>query len=162
MLWKHITILCHRATESPGPKNSQCQIKTYHLFHCPNSRLKQNQNYSQKSVYQCLHNDTTPWAAEHFREFLEGRGQRMSPGSLRSWKPPLSTPWGTIRAPTAGARARRGQQHPCLIQEEPSAQTPDLTAVALFFLQDVCVQSHKHTENIKCLAQTAHQSLELW
>lgn len=72
MLWRYITILCHRATGSPGPKNSQCQIKNYHLFHCPNSRLKENHNYCQKSVYQCSHNDTIPWAAEHFRECLEG------------------------------------------------------------------------------------------
>lgn len=121
MLWRYITILCHRATGSPGPKNSQRQIKTYHLFHCPNSRLKENHNYCQKSVYQCSHNDTIPWAAEHFRECLEGRGQRMSPGSLRSWKPTLSTTWGTIHVPAAGGRAGRGQQHPCLIQEDSAS-----------------------------------------
>lgn len=98
-------------------RTASIQIKTYHLFHCLNSRLKENQNHCQKSIYHCLHSYTTPWAAKHFKEFLEGRGQRMCPGFLHSWKPTLSSTWGTIHGFPAGGQARRGQQHPCLGRE---------------------------------------------
>lgn len=132
MLWQYITTLSHRATASPEPKNSQQQIKTYHLFHCPNSRLKENQNYCQKSIYQCSHNDTIPWAANNFKEFLEERGQRMSPGFLYSWKPTLSTTWGTIPVLPAGGQARRGQQHPCLVCRRTAQHRPLTCQLGLY------------------------------
>lgn len=90
------------------------------------------------------------------------RGEdRGCPQGLSAAESPL---WAVPGAPSTfllrEAVPGEGSSIPASSRRTAPAQTADLTAGALFFLQDVCVRSHKHTENIKCAAQTAHQSLD--
>lgn len=156
MLWQYITTLCHRATASPGPQNSQCQIKTYNLFHCPNSRLKGNQNYLRKSIYQCLQNDIIPWAAKLFKEFPGKRTEHVPRVSLQ-----LEAHSEQYLGHHPCSYCRRSSQERAAASLPCPAHTADLPAEALFLLPHVCLHSCKHTENIKRLAWAAQQSSEL-